>query len=46
MLPARNRRDLDDIPQDARAQLRFVWMERVDDALDAALVPPSDVGRS
>jgi ATP-dependent Lon protease len=46
MLPARNRRDLDDIPQDARAQQRFVWMERVDDALDAALVPPSDAGRS
>ena len=39
MLPARNRRDLDDIPQDAREQLQFVWMERVDDALEAALAP-------
>jgi ATP-dependent Lon protease len=39
MLPERNRRDLDDIPEDARAQLRFVWMERVDDALEVALAP-------
>jgi len=37
MLPARNRRDLEDIPADARAQLNFVWMERVDDALATAL---------
>jgi ATP-dependent Lon protease len=37
MLPARNQRDLDDIPADARAQLEFVWMDRVDDALAAAL---------
>jgi ATP-dependent Lon protease len=37
MLPARNQRDLEDIPADARAQLEFVWMDRVDDALAAAL---------
>ncbi len=40
MLPARNQRDLDDIPVDARAQLKFVWMEEVDDAIKAALLPP------
>jgi len=42
MLPARNRRDLDDIPADAREQLHFVWVERVDEALATALsaVPP------
>ena len=28
MLPARNQRDLEDIPADARAQLEFVWMEQ------------------
>jgi ATP-dependent Lon protease len=28
---------LEDIPADARAQLEFVWMDRVDDALAAAL---------
>jgi ATP-dependent Lon protease len=39
MLPARNQRDLEDIPADARAQLKFVWMEQIDDALKAALTP-------
>ncbi|MEO8849931.1 MAG: S16 family serine protease, partial [Casimicrobiaceae bacterium] len=37
MLPARNRRDLEDIPADARAQLTFVWLEDVDDAINAAV---------
>ncbi|MFL5650328.1 MAG: endopeptidase La [Chloroflexota bacterium] len=37
MLPARNRRDYDDIPEDARNRLEFVWLERVDDATAAAL---------
>jgi len=39
MLPARNRKDFDDIPEDARKQLEFVWLERVDDAVAAALEP-------
>jgi len=38
MLPARNRSDFPDIPQEARDALRFVWLERVDDALAEALV--------
>jgi len=37
MLPARNRRDFDDIPQGARDKLEFVWLERVDDAIAAGL---------
>ena len=37
MLPARNRRDWDDIPASARDALRFVWLETVDDAVAAAL---------
>jgi ATP-dependent Lon protease len=37
MLPARNERDLDDIPADARAQLEFVWLNSVDDALEVVL---------
>ncbi len=37
MLPARNRRDFDDIPQDVRERLEFIWLERVDDAVTAAL---------
>jgi len=39
MLPARNRRDLEDIPADARAQVRIEWLETVDDALRVALEP-------
>jgi len=36
MLPARNRRDYDDIPEEARTRLEFIWLERVDDAVAAA----------
>jgi ATP-dependent Lon protease len=39
MLPARNRRDYDDIPEEVREQLTFVWLERVDDAVASALEP-------
>ncbi|HJW27257.1 MAG TPA: endopeptidase La [Rhodocyclaceae bacterium] len=42
LLPARNRKDLDDIPEEARNQLRFVWLETVDDALREALMPVDD----
>ena len=41
MLPARNRRDYDDIPEEARKALEFVWLERVEDAVEQALCPPS-----
>jgi ATP-dependent Lon protease len=37
MLPARNRRDFEDIPDEARNKLEFIWLERVDDAVAAAL---------
>jgi len=39
MLPARNRRDLEEIPADAREQLQFVWIEDVDQAVATALSP-------
>jgi ATP-dependent Lon protease len=39
MLPARNRRDYDDIPAEARQQLELIWLERVEDAVAAALTP-------
>jgi ATP-dependent Lon protease len=39
LLPARNRKDYDDIPEEARKGLEFVWLERVDDAVAAALEP-------
>jgi ATP-dependent Lon protease len=38
MLPARNRRDLEEIPDEARKKLEFVWLERVEDAVAAGLV--------
>jgi ATP-dependent Lon protease len=39
LLPARNRKELEEIPPDARRQLQFVWLETVEDALREALVP-------
>jgi ATP-dependent Lon protease len=39
MLPARNRRDYDDIPENAREKLEFIWLETVDEAMAAALDP-------
>jgi ATP-dependent Lon protease len=37
MLPARNRKDYEDIPEEARRQMEFIWLERVDDAVASAL---------
>jgi ATP-dependent Lon protease len=37
ILPARNKRDLEDIPQSAKALLEFVWVEHVSEALEVAL---------
>src|SRR3984885_3771137 len=39
MLPARNRKDYEDIPEEVRQQLTFTWLERVDDAVASALEP-------
>jgi ATP-dependent Lon protease len=38
MLPARNRRDYDDIPKSARDRLEFIWLEHVDEAVANALM--------
>jgi ATP-dependent Lon protease len=37
MLPARNRRDYEDIPDVARREMEFIWLERVEDAVASAL---------
>jgi ATP-dependent Lon protease len=37
LLPARNRRDFEDIPEEARRKARFVWCERIDDVVAEAL---------
>ncbi len=48
MLPARNRRDFDDIPEIARREVEFIWLERVEQAVAAALEPekPADAPAS
>ena len=42
ILPARNQRDLEDIPQSVRASVELVWVERVSEALAAALGEPAE----
>jgi len=37
MLPARNRKDFEDIPEETRKALEFIWLECVDDACNFAL---------
>jgi ATP-dependent Lon protease len=37
LLPARNRRDYDDIPEEVRNSLEFVWLERVEQAVEQGL---------
>jgi ATP-dependent Lon protease len=39
LLPERNRKDLEDVPESARQRVNFVWVESVDDAIAAALKP-------
>ena len=56
LLPARNRKDLEEIPASARDKLEFIWLENVDDAIRHAIgelnvspsarrASPSDGGR-
>ncbi len=37
VLPSRNRKDFEDIPESARNALDFVWLEHVDDAIEAVV---------
>jgi len=37
LLPSRNKKDLEDIPQSARARMQILWVERVEDAILEAL---------
>jgi ATP-dependent Lon protease len=39
ILPARNRKDYEEIPESARNSLRFFWAERAEEVTDAALEP-------
>ena len=46
MLPARNRRDFDEIPEGAREQLEFIWLERVEEAIAGAIEPATQASLS
>jgi ATP-dependent Lon protease len=37
LLPARNKREFEEVPEDARDKLNFVWVDNVDEAIAAAL---------
>jgi ATP-dependent Lon protease len=37
MLPARNRRDLEEVPTEAKEKLEFIFLENVDDAVRNAM---------
>jgi ATP-dependent Lon protease len=39
MLPARNRKDFDEVPEEVRKQMEFVWLERLEEAVTYALEP-------
>ena len=39
LLPSRNKRDLEDIPAEARDKLEIIWVERIEEAIAAALSP-------
>jgi ATP-dependent Lon protease len=41
LLPARNRKDYDDVPEDAKKRLEFRWLEHVDDARAALEEQPA-----
>jgi len=43
LLPKRNERDLEDLPDDIREAIHFVPVEWIDEALKVALVPPDQV---
>jgi ATP-dependent Lon protease len=42
MLPWRNKKDLEDVPESARKQVNFIWLDRIDDAIAAALSDRDD----
>ncbi|HLU48502.1 MAG TPA: S16 family serine protease, partial [Planctomycetota bacterium] len=39
LLPARNKKDEEEIPESVRSEIELVWLETVDDAMEAALEP-------
>ena len=44
MLPARNRKDLEEVPAEAKEKIEFVFLEDVDEAVRVALEPRPETG--
>jgi ATP-dependent Lon protease len=42
ILPARNKKDLEDVPEEVREALQFVWIDNIDQAAEAALENATD----
>jgi len=45
ILPKRNEADLEELPEEVRNSLKFIFVETIDDVLDVALEPASKVRR-
>jgi ATP-dependent Lon protease len=43
ILPARNRKDLEEVPDEAKKKLEFVFLEDVDDAVRVAIEPGAGI---
>ena len=41
LLPARNRKEFDEVPEEAKRKLEFVWLETIEDVLREALSLPT-----
>jgi ATP-dependent Lon protease len=46
ILPKRNQRDLEDVPAEIRKTMRFVMVDRIEEALDVGLMPIGSVSES
>jgi len=46
LLPKKNHKDLAEIPEDVLREMTFIWVDEMDDVVDAALLPaPARAGR-
>jgi len=43
ILPKRNEKDLEDVPTEVRNTMDFILVERIDEAIEAALLPNKDI---
>ena len=46
IIPQRNEKDLDDVPEEVRNEMKFILADRVEDVLAAALEKPSKKQRA